>query len=154
VFVERYRAAIERGRCQACLTNGLIYPITEQNPAEGDEESAKSLSARAAESGADYKLMGMTAAFAGIMAKMGLKPSTGSGEDSSTTSGSSGIVSKRMSLLQKGDSSSVVPERPASTRAPSFVAIRTRLEQDHDMQQADEGIEVEGPFRPSSQYAI
>jgi hypothetical protein len=141
-----------------CLTNGLTYPISKQSPAEGDEENAKSLSARAAESGADYKLMGMTAAataaFAGVMAKMGLKSSAGSGEDSSTTSGSSGIVSKRMSLLQKGDSPSVVSERPATTRAPSFVAIRTRLEPDYDMQQADEGIEVEGPFRPSSQYAI
>jgi hypothetical protein len=154
VFVKRNPAAIKRCRRRACLTNGLTYPISKQSPAEGDEENAKSLSARAAESGADYKLMGMTAAFAGVMAKMGLKSSAGSGEDSSTTSGSSGIVSKRMSLLQKGDSPSVVSERPATTRAPSFVAIRTRLEPDYDMQQADEGIEVEGPFRPSSQYAI
>jgi hypothetical protein len=102
------------------------------------------------EKGNDYKLMGgMTAAFAGVMAKMGMKSSTG--EDSSTTSGSSGIVSKRMSLLQNGGDTTSVGSK---AKAPSFIEVPRGLGSDHDVIELDEGIEVEGPFRPSSQYAI
>lgn len=91
----------------------------------------------------------MTAAFAGVMAKMGLKQS--SGEDSSTTSGSSGIVSKRLSLLKNGGD---VSPMDRGAQAPSFIEIQTDLDADHDMMIENESIEVEGPYRPSSQYAI
>lgn len=97
---------------------------------------------------------GMTAAFAVLMAKMGMKQPPGV-DDASTTSGSSGLVSKRMSLLQRGDAATVGSAAGSgTTRAPSFIAIQTGLDAEHDMMQADEGIEVEGPYRPSTQYAI
>ena len=98
----------------------------------------------------NYALMGagVTAAFAGIMARMGLSANDGS--DSSTASdgeGSSGVVSRRMNLLKNGDD--VVPlEGPA----PRFIAIpKTYLQ---DPIPVEEGIEVAGPSRPSSHYAV
>ena len=100
--------------------------------------------------GGNYKLMGgLTLALAGVMAKLGLKSK---GDDSSVTSGSSGIVSKRMSLLQRGE---VVPPMNNAKEAPSFIEISKGHEYvQPEMVEADEGIEVEGPIRPSSQYAM
>jgi hypothetical protein len=111
--------------------------------------NTRELSAEAA-TGSDYKLMGgMAAAFAGVMAKMGLKSSD---EEASVTSGSSGIVSKRMSLLQNGAEVSPIYGGAA---APSFIDIPTDMDASvPEMLEADEGIEVEGPYRPSTQYAV
>jgi hypothetical protein len=107
------------------------------------------LSAESAE-GADYKLMGgMTAALAGVMAKMGMR--SPSGEDTSTTSGNSGIVSKRLSLLQNGGDVSAMA---APSPKPAFIEIQNDLDYSHEMMECDESVEVEGPYRPSSQYAL
>ena len=90
---------------------------------------------------------GMSVALAGVMAKMGMKPS---GEDAST-GGNSGIVSKRLSLLQNGaDVASVAAPAPK----PSFIEIQNDLDYSHDMIECDESVEIEGPYRPSSQYAL
>lgn len=102
----------------------------------------------AAANGSDYKLMGgMTAAFAAVMAKMGMKPTP---DDASTRSGSSGAVSRRMSLLQKGGQVSTL-QREAS---PSFIEIRKDFDAPRGMVDAVEGVEVDGPYRPSSHYAV
>lgn len=107
----------------------------------------RELSAEAAE-GSDYKLMGgVSAALAGVMAKMGMRPS---GEEAST-GGNSGIVSKRLNLLQNGaDVASVAAPAPK----PAFIEIQNDLDYSHDMIECDESVEIEGPYRPSSQYAL
>ena len=95
----------------------------------------------------DYALMGgVSAAFAGIMSRMGLSANDGS--DSSTASeGSSGVVSRRMNLLKNGDD--VVPLEGPN---PKFIAIpKTFIP---DPLPVEEGIEVSGPSRPSSHYAV
>jgi len=79
------------------------------------------------------------------MAKMGLKSDE---SDSSTASEESGVVSKRMSLVQNGHD--VVPlEGPA----PRFINI-PKAPRAPEMLPVEEGIEVEGPLRPSSQYGV
>lgn len=95
----------------------------------------------------DYALMGgVSAAFAGIMSRMGLSANDGS--DSSTASeGSSGVVSRRMNLLKNGDD--VVPLEGPN---PKFIAIPKTFIQ--DPLPVEEGIEVSGPSRPSSHYAV
>jgi hypothetical protein len=114
------------------------------------EESAREVSAEAAEGG-DYKLMGgMSAAIAGVMMKMGLRPTSPS-ESGSVVSGNTGVVSKRLSLLQNG--ADVTP-MAAPAPKPSFIEIQNDLDYSHDMIECDESVEVEGPYRPSSQYAL
>ena len=92
---------------------------------------------------------GMAAAFAGVMAKMGMKSSPS--EEGSTSSGSSGAVSKRLSLLQNGGDVAPMSRRAP---APSFIEIRNELDLPHDYLAEDESVEVEGPYRPSTQYAV
>ena len=112
------------------------------------EENAREVSAEAAEG--DYKLMGgMSAAIAGVMMKMGLRPT--SSDSGSVISGNTGIVSKRLNLLQNG--ADVTPMAAPAPR-PSFIEIQNDLDYSHDMTECDESVEVEGPYRPSSQYAL
>ena len=113
------------------------------------EESAREMTAEAAVGG-DYKLMGgMSAAIAGVMMKMGLRPT--SSDSGSVVSGNTGIVSKRLSLLQNG--ADVTPIAAPAPK-PSFIEIQNDLDYSHDMIECDESVEVEGPYRPSSQYAL
>lgn len=95
----------------------------------------------------DYALMGgVTAAFSGILAGMGLRNDS---KDSSTISEeSNGIVSRRMTLLANGDD--VVPLDDGV--APKFIEIPKRTET--EVLPLEEGVEVDGPYRPSSQYAV
>jgi hypothetical protein len=92
---------------------------------------------------------GMAAAVAGVMAKLGMRSS--SSEDGSVGSGNSGIVSKRLSLLKNG--ADVTPIAAPAPK-PSFIDIQNDLDYSHDMVECDESVEVEGPYRPSSQYAL
>ena len=97
---------------------------------------------------------GLSAAFAGVMAKMGLKSAA---TDGSVTSGSSGIVSKRMAMAQSG--AVVMPLDDGGSVAPSFIEIPHESQSTRSMPVApgmldvDEGVEVEGPYRPSASYA-
>jgi len=96
---------------------------------------------------------GLGAAFAGIMARMGLKSRP---TDGSITSGSSGIsVSRRMAMAESG-----VDVTPLDGGvAPSFIEIPHERASarsypvDASIVNADQGVEVEGPYRPSSSYA-
>lgn len=144
----------------SCVTEGkythLVYRCTQKIVADLFQTptsiagNSKALSAKSG-NGRDYMLMGgMTAALAGVMAKMGMKWKD---DDESTTSGASGIVSKRMSLLQKSGGS--VSSINSAQKAPSFINISNGQDYaEPELVEADEGIEVEGPYRPSSQYAI
>jgi len=106
------------------------------------------LDADKADEANDYALMGgVTAAFGGIMSRMGLNPDDDA-SDSSTASDETGVVSKRMNLLKNGDD--VVPLEGGA--APQFIEIPKGNRAPEPLP-VDEGIEV-GPYRPSSQYAI
>lgn len=93
---------------------------------------------------------GMSAAIAGVMMKMGLRPTTSS-DSGSVVSGNTGIVSKRLSLLQNG--ADVTPIAAPAPK-PSFIEIQNDLDYSHDMIECDESVEIDGPYRPSSQYAL
>jgi hypothetical protein len=92
---------------------------------------------------------GMSAAIAGVMMKMGLRPATS--ETESVVSNNTGIVSKRLSLLQNG--ADVTP-MAAPAPKPSFIEVQNDFDYAHDLDECDESVEVEGPYRPSSQYAL
>lgn len=103
----------------------------------------------------DFSLMGTVgtlgagAAIAGVMARLGMK---GGSDGASVTSGSSGIVSRRMALLESDE-----PPPPVDTPsvAPSFIDIQSETEShwDESTVEMEEGVEIEGPFRPS-QYGV
>jgi hypothetical protein len=100
----------------------------------------------------NYMLMGgMGAAVAGMMTRMGLKPKT-DGEETVASKGS-GMVSQRMSQAQNG---SVSLSRSPSVKKPAFIEIPGdgSVMSHTDLIDVEEGIEVEGPFRPSTSYAI
>lgn len=82
------------------------------------------------------------------MSRMGLN-SGDSTSGSSTASEETGVVSKRMNLLKNGDD--VVPLDGGA--APQFIEVPKGNHVQEPLP-VDEGIEVEGPYRPSSQYAI
>ena len=84
------------------------------------------------------------------MARLGMKQ--GGSDSGSVTSGSSGIVSRRMALLESSGPNASVDEPSV---APSFIDIQNETESHWDEApvEAEEGIEVEGPFRPS-QYGV
>ena len=129
--------------CKIEALSNLLFAYQQRQTA-----TAKSLNEEGeGASASDYALMGgVSAAFAGVMARMGLSANDGS--DSSTSSeGSSGVVSRRMSLLKNGDD--VVPLEGPN---PKFIAVpKTFIP---DPLPVEEGIEVSGPSRPSSHYAV
>lgn len=153
-------AAIMRKRVRI-LQNASMNVLISNDESSNDEmllfllqaktaAAAKSLNGDEAGASSDFALMGgVTAAFGGIMARMGLKSSQGS-SGSSTASEETGVVSKRMNLLRSGGD---VEPLDGGGAAPAFIEIP------HEMGTADplpveEGVEIEGPYRPSSQYAI
>lgn len=93
---------------------------------------------------------GVGAAIAAAMSKLGLK----SYDDSSTTSGSSGIVSKRMGLMQEVDELPRISDE--ASEAPSFIEVHSCHTGmgDETYMEAPDGMEVQGPYRPSSNYAV
>jgi hypothetical protein len=103
-----------------------------------------------------YMLMGTVgvgAAIAAAMARLGLK----SNDDSSSTSGSStgsGMVSKRMSLMKDAEELPRVDDSASVT--PSFIEVRssTRGLGSETFVEDLNGMEVQGPYRPSSNYAV
>lgn len=90
----------------------------------------------------------MGAAVAAMMARIGLKKH----DDNASTSGSSaGIVSQRMSQSVNG---AAIPLERNVTK-PSFITIQSDATSTLGViDDTNEGFEVDGPMRPSSQYAI
>jgi hypothetical protein len=116
----------------------------------------KGLVTPSTEASSKYMLMGAAGvgvAIAAAMSKLGLK----STDDSSSTSGSnSGMVSKRSKPVGLMQRSNDLPRVDDASAAPSFIEIRTSARglgsetfiEEHD------GMEVQGPYRPSSNYAV
>jgi hypothetical protein len=101
----------------------------------------------------NYLLMGtvgVSAAIAAAMARLGLK----SNDDASATSDSSnGMVSKRMALMKDAEE---LPRVDDSSVTPSFVEVRssTRGLGTETFFEDLNGMEVQGPYRPSTNYAV
>jgi len=91
-----------------------------------------------------------TAACGGILARMGLDTDDCDMSTASEEEDDEGIVSRRMNLLQNGGD--VVP-LDGGTK-PSFVEIPHEMGMEQASPADDNGFEVDGPYRPSSQYAI
>lgn len=81
--------------------------------------------------------------------------SVGASVGGSVSGGSlAGSVSRRVAALESGAEVSAAPYRPPAS-APAFISLAPKSGMGlMTVREAPEGIEVEGPYRPSSMYTV